>query len=239
MNILITGGASGLGEALTRALAAEAGNRIYFTFNKSAQKAADLEKSLPNAQGIKCDFTNEEELNELLAKMNDWDLDALINNALTSLRVNHFHKLPADDFKSGFLHDTLPTVILMQKAVSLFRKKKAGRLITILSTFIIGRPPAGHAEYVAGKAYLLSITRSIAVENAAFNITANCLSPSFMQTGLTDSTDERLIESMIAGHPLKRLLEPGEVAEVVKFLLSATPHLNGVNIPINAAAGLV
>jgi NAD(P)-dependent dehydrogenase (short-subunit alcohol dehydrogenase family) len=136
------------------------------------------------------------------------------------------------------MNDTLPTLQLMQKAVSLFRKKKSGRIITILTSGLIGKPPAGYAEYTAGKAYLLSMSKSIAAENAAFNITANCVSPSFMQTTLTNAMDERLIENMVSSHPLKRLLEPNEVAEVVKFLVHCTPHLNGVNIPINAAASI-
>jgi NAD(P)-dependent dehydrogenase (short-subunit alcohol dehydrogenase family) len=238
MNSLVTGGASGLGEAILRIMANEPGNTVYFTFHKSQEKADTLEKEFENVHGLKCDFTSEAELSALMEKMAEWDLDVLINNAVSTLRVKHFHSTSREEATAGFLHDTLPTVQLMQKAVSLFRKKKSGRIITVLTSGLIGKPPAGYSEYTAGKAYLLSMSKSIAAENAAFNITANCVSPSFMQTSLTSTMDERLIENMISSHPLKRLLEPTEVAEVVKFLVHCTPHLNGVNIPVNAAAAL-
>lgn len=238
MNIVITGGASGLGESILQALVGEPGHIIHFTYNKSAEKALELEKSFSNVFGFKCDFSREDELHTLLDKLDEWNPDVLINNAVSTLRVKHFHSTTRNESLAGFLHDTLPTVQVMQKAVSLFRKKKSGRIITILTSGLIGKPPAGYSEYTAGKAYLLSMSKSIAAENAAFNITANCVSPAFMQTSLTNSMDERMIENMVASHPLKRLLQPDEVAELVKFLVHCTPHLNGVNIPINAAASV-
>jgi 3-oxoacyl-[acyl-carrier protein] reductase len=238
MKILVTGGASGLGEAITRLLAADKENILYFTYNKSGDKSGSIESDFTNAKGFQCDFTNEASFTDLLGKLKEWDIDVLINNAVTVLRVKHFHSYSADDLRDGFTHDVLPTVQLMQAAVSHFRKRKSGRIITILTAGLIGKPPAGYAEYTAAKAYLLSVSKSIAAENAAFGIVANCVSPAFMQTALTSGMDERMIENMVASHPLKRLVEPAEVAEVVKFLVYVTPHLNGVNIPVNAAAAI-
>jgi NAD(P)-dependent dehydrogenase (short-subunit alcohol dehydrogenase family) len=239
MNILVTGGASGLGEAITRKLAEDSANTVYFTFNKSAEKAAALEKDLANIKGFKCDFSDAAEFVSLLGKLPEWNIEVLVNNAVSTLRVKHFHSYSADELKEGFLNDTMPTAILMQKAVGMFRKKKSGRIITVLTSGLIGRPPAGYAEYTAGKAYLLSMSKSIAAENAGFNIVSNCISPAFMQTSLTSAMDERMVENMIESHPLKRLLQPLEVAEVVHFLVYATPHMNGVNIPLNAAASIL
>jgi NAD(P)-dependent dehydrogenase (short-subunit alcohol dehydrogenase family) len=59
-----------------------------------------------------------------------------------------------------------------------------------------------------------------------------------MQTPMTADTDERIIEQMQNEHPLKRLLNPAEVADIVAVLANASPHLNGVNIPLNAAKNI-
>jgi 3-oxoacyl-[acyl-carrier protein] reductase len=83
------------------------------------------------------------------------------------------------------------------------------------------------------------MAKSWATENAAFGITSNCISPSFMQTNLTGDTDSRLIENMIADNPNKSLLKEDEVAEAVNFLVNATPQINGSNIIINAAKDLI
>ncbi|MFZ0035366.1 MAG: SDR family oxidoreductase, partial [Sedimentisphaerales bacterium] len=124
---------------------------------------------------------------------------------------------------------------ITQEAIKLFRKKKFGKIINILTSFLINKPPTGLSEYVAKKAYLLSLSKSWAVENADFNISSNCISPSFMQTELTSSMDERIVEQLIKVHPLKRLLRPEEVAESVLFFINSPQHVNGVNLVINAA----
>ena len=62
MNILITGGASGLGEAITNKVASENMNIVYFTYNTPSEKARQLEGSLANTRGIKCNFINIKEV---------------------------------------------------------------------------------------------------------------------------------------------------------------------------------
>lgn len=60
-----------------------------------------------------------------------------------------------------------------------------------------------------------------------------------MQTSFTSDTDERVIEQMTANHPLKEILTPKQVAEVILSLLNAPKHVNGVNIPINAGVNIL
>jgi len=102
---------------------------------------------------------------------------------------------------------------------------------------LVGNPPVGSSEYVAAKAYLASLSKSWAVENAY--ISSNCISPSFMKTQLTSDVDERLIQDMVNKHPLKRLVTVDEVAETVRFLVSASQQINGVNVVMNAATHIL
>lgn len=237
--ILITGGASGLGGAITRSFAATGGDKVYFTFNKSSDEAAQIEREFPTAVGIACDFRDSRSLDLLLDRIAAMDLDVLVNNALTGMTMKHFHRTDPSEFLTGFTANVMPVLRLTQAAITEFRKKKRGRIITILTSFLINRPPVGLSEYVANKAYLLSLSKSWAAENARFNITANCVSPSMMMTALTAQLDDRQIEESTNGNPLKRLVTPEEVGEAVRFLANASQQINGVNLLMNGGADVV
>jgi NAD(P)-dependent dehydrogenase (short-subunit alcohol dehydrogenase family) len=236
MNVLITGGASGLGQAITRKLAVEPQiKRIYFTYNHSADNARRLEVEFNNTTGIKCDFVNPGHVEKLVSQIPEMDLDVLINNAVVGITNKHFQKTDYTTFERGFQNNIVPAIRITQEAIKSFRKKKFGKIINILTSSLINKPPVGWSEYVAKKAYLLSLSKSWAVENADFNISSNCVSPSFMQTRLTSSMDERIVEQLAKAHPLKRLLRPEEAAEGVLFFINSPQHINGVNLVINAA----
>ena len=133
----------------------------------------------------------------------------------------------------------ISTLIITQKFLSIRRKLKGGKIVNILTSYLINKPPVGLSEYVANKSYLLSMSKSWAIENINFNITSNSISPSFMLTNLTADTDQRVLDTMIDQYPNKSLLETDEVARVVDFILSATNHINGQNFIINAGSDLV
>ena len=239
MNILITGGASGLGKAITETLAENKHNTVYFTYSKSEESAKKIKSIFENTISIKCDFSEPSELLSLKEQIKEMDLDALVNNAYCS-KINqmHFHKSPPVDFLTDFKDNIIPTIIITQEVIKLFRKKKNGKIITILSSYLSNVPPIGLSSYVANKAYLGKLTKSWANENSKFNITSNSISPSFMKTGLTDDVDERVIEQMILNHPNKNLITPKEVAEAVLFLTNAGNHINGVDLLMNAGVNI-
>ncbi len=240
MKILVTGGGSGLGKSITTALAKDENNIVYFTYNTSFFNAKEIEKEYKNTVSIKCDFKNINELNELKEKIEDFNLDLLVNNAYSGEAIKtYFHKIPTTEFQTDFTNNILPTVIITQSVISSFRKnKKSGKIITILSSFLMNSPPTGASIYVANKAYLKSLVNSWATENIKFNISSNSISPSFMQTNLTKDVDERIIEQMKDSHPLKRLLKIEEVAETVVFLKNSSSQINGIDIPLNAGINI-
>jgi len=239
MNILITGGASGLGEAITRSLAPDLSNTIYFTYNTSFSNAEILEKKFPNIKSIKCDFKNASDVNSLKDKIDVLDLDVLINNAYSGAPIKtYFHKISQEDFSSEFMNNIIPAILLTQAAINSFRKKKSGKIITVLTSFLLNTPPIGSSVYVANKAFLASLVKSWAGENAKFNISSNSISPSFMQTNLTADVDERVLEQIKENHPLKKILTVDEVAKTVLFLVNASSQINGLDVVINAGTAI-
>jgi len=239
MKILVTGGASGLGEAITRKLAQNPENSIIFTYNKSVSNAELLLTQLPNTIAVYCDFNDLNSVNNLLIEMKVHDLDALVNNALTNLTKNHFHKIDLVNFALSFENNVLPVLSITQEAIRIFRKKKFGRIVNVLTSFLINTPPLGLSEYVANKAYLLEMSKSWAIENINFNITSNSVSPSLMSTDLKRYTDERILAQMIESHPLKKILTTEEVAESVNFLINSSSNINGINLVMNAGIDIV
>jgi len=238
MNILVTGGASGLGAAIVCKLADNEKNTIYFTYNKSFTKAEEITLKHGNTRSLKCDFGNKEEIQRLIHEINQIDLDILINNAYAgSFIKTYFHKIPLNDFSAEFMENIIPTIEITQACIPVFRKKKYGKIITVL-TAATSAPPLGSSIYVANKAYLGELTKVWASENAKYNISSNSVSPTFMQTALTSSIDERIVEQMKNEHPLKQLLTVEEVAETIHFLTEASLHLNGIDIAMNAAMNL-
>lgn len=240
MNILITGGSSGLGQAIVLRLAANKNNKIWFTYRSHENEALAMVEGNDNVEAVRCDFSSEEDMQALLCKMGDMQLDVLINNAYAGYALgNHFHKTPIEDFEKAFRLNILPTIRITQEALKTFRKKKSGKIITTLTEYLIGRVPTGCALYTATKAYLAQLVKAWASEYSRYGITSNAVSPSFMQTSLTAETNELMIDQMLSAHPLKRLLTTDEAAEVYEFLCNANTQINGVNIPVNAGMNIM
>ncbi|MCF8448412.1 MAG: SDR family oxidoreductase [Taibaiella sp.] len=239
MNILLTGGASGLGAAIVAALAADNSNTIYFTYAKSVDAAKETEKLHTNVRAIYCDFSDLESVDALIAKLPEVNPDIIINNANGAINKEHFYKTERSVFLSSFEQNIIPAVFITQECIKVFRKKKFGKIINILTSSLAGKPPVGYSEYAANKAYLLSMSKSWASELIRYNITSNSISPSFMLTGITADTDERIVDQIIQEHPLKKLLTTREVAETVLFFTRSSQHINGVNMLMNAGSEII
>ncbi|MBF6642048.1 SDR family oxidoreductase [Flavobacterium sp. J49] len=235
MKILITGGASGLGESITRTLAKNSSNTVYFTFSQSSAKAQQLEAEFNNTIALACDFADEKAVETLAQKIAELKLDVLVHNAYSGDYLKtHFHKIETGNFLTDFKVNVMPVVALTQAAINSFRKQKSGKIITVLTSALADVPPVGSAVYTSNKAYLAKLTEVWAHENAKFNITSNSVSPAFMETAMTSGTDERIKEQMIESNPAKRLLTTEEVAEAVAFLVNDTTQINGKDFVINA-----
>lgn len=230
MNILITGGGSGLGEAITRELALDEECRIFFTYCRSEANAHLLEKSFPNTTAIRVDFTKKEDIAALIQQMETMKLDALINNAITGIELKRFHEVDPEFYLERFQKNVTPVIAITSQAINIFRKRGKGKIITILTSYLSQHPPLGLSAYVAEKAYLASLNKSWATENSRFHITANTISPSFMSTGLTKEFDQRLI----AGEA-KNALDPNVVAQKVGELLHSADEVSGTDFMIKSS----
>lgn len=238
MNILITGGTSGLGKATVELLAKDSDHTVYFTYLDTETYRAAAERitaCFHNTHSIPLNFCNDEDVDNFCEWIKTADIDVLVNSAYVGApQSNHFHKIKADEFLKSFQSNLIPTIKITQAAIEVMRKKKFGKIINIITSYVMNLPPTGFATYVGNKAYLEKMSDVINKEYVKFNITSNCILPEFMNTGF-GNVDERLVEQAEMTHPLKKLLVPEEVAQTVKFFVDAPQQVNGVKLPINAA----
>tara|TARA_B110000003_G_scaffold271262_1_gene305150 strand:+ start:894 stop:1610 length:717 start_codon:yes stop_codon:yes gene_type:complete len=202
MNILVTGGSSGLGKSIVEKLSLDKKNHIYFTYNNSIESSENICSKYPNATSIKCDFTNKLELDIFLENLKKLNISVLINNFYSwpknplmpgTFLTKNFHKMDENIFVDEFKNNIIPNILITQEAIKYFRIKKYGKIITILSSFL-DSPTIGSSIYISNKNYLKGLAKVWAVENVKFNITSNTISPSFMLTPYTLKMDERLID---------------------------------------------
>ena len=240
MNILITGGTSGLGKAAVELLQKD-GHRIYFSYLASGEFTAvakEIEAIYPNVMGEPLNFCEDLSLNNFCEKIKEWNIDCLVNCTYVGRpQTTYFHKIDPNEFLCAFKNNIIPTVKITQACLEGMKKRKFGKIINIITEAVIGLPPMGYTLYAANKAYLMELSSVWNKEYIRYNITSNCILPAYMSTKFAE-VDSRIIEQMIAEHPLKKLLTPEEVAQNIKFFVDASQQVNGVRLPINAGIQL-
>ena len=239
MNIIITGGSSGLGKALVEACAASAEHQVLFTYCRHEDEAQALAGKYANVRAVQVDFTDEASVGLFVQRLADEQVDVLINNAYAGTAQGvHFHKTAPDDFSKAFHDNVMPVIRITQACAQGMRKRKFGKIINIITSYVMDVPPTGFSVYTATKAYIRQLSKSWSKELGRFNITSNCILPDYMQTDFGKVEDFQL-EQMKEAHPLKKLLQPEEVAGIIVSLLEASQQLNGVEIPVNAAQHII
>lgn len=241
MNIVITGGTSGLGKAAIELLLKDDHNIFssYLPTDEFRHIAEEMEQTHDRLHFIPLDFCDSENVDQFCFKFKEWNIDVLVNCTYVGKpQTTYFHKIPPTEFTKSFEINIIPTVKITQAAIAVMRKKKFGKIINIITEAVAGLPPAGYTIYAANKAYLMKLSDVINKEDIKFNITSNCILPAYMQTNFA-AVDERMIEIMKNEHPLKELLRPEEVAQAIKFFVDASQQVNGVKLPVNAGTMLI
>ena len=235
MNILITGGSTGLGRALVETCTSDLDNQIIFTYCRHEDEAQSLAGRFQNVRAVQVDFSDAQSVDLFAKSLEAESVDVLINNAYAGNPQGvHFYKTDPAEFSQAFERNVIPLIKITQACVKGMRKRKFGKIINIITSYVMDVPPTGFSVYTATKAYIRQISKSLSKELGRFNITSNCILPDYMQTDFGQVEDFQL-EQMKDAHPLKELLKPQEVADIIYQLLKASQQLNGVEIPINAA----
>ena len=220
---IVTGGSRGIGKAICQTFA-ENGCDVAFTYNNSKESAENLAKDLKNiginAKAYKSDASSFDDATQLVEDViNDFGkIDILVNNAGIK-KDNLLMRMDKEDFDS-VINTNLSSVFNLTKAsIRTFLKQRSGSIINISS--VVGvKGNAGQSNYSASKAGIIGFSKSVALELGSRNIRSNVIAPGFIETDMTDSLSEEVINSWKESIPLKRGGNPSDVGNACVFLAS-------------------
>ena len=233
---LVTGASRGIGAAI----AAQLSNMGFFvvgtaTSETGAQNiSANLAACTGKGVGMVLALDQTDTIDDFYAqcKKEHGAPSVLVNNAGIVLDQLAMRTAVAD-FANVLQVNTVGTFALSKLAMRDMMRAKVGRIVNIGSvTGSMGN--AGQVAYTASKAALGGMTRTLAKELGARNITVNCVEPGFIATDMTDNLPEDLKSAATATIPLGRFGTPAEVADLVAFLASTqAAYITGETIAIN------
>lgn len=212
---LITGGARGIGEAVSRALSKE-GYYLYIHCNRSVDEAEALCAELGNAEYICADLSESESVKLLAERCGDIDL--LVNNAGVAL-VAPFDSISAESARKMYEINLFAPIELTRAILPAMLRRKSGVIINISSVF--GEVGGScEVDYSAAKAGLIGFTKALAKEVGPTGIRVNCVCPGIIDTDMNGDLTFDDIEAICDEIPLLRMGEAEEVADCVAYLAS-------------------
>jgi 3-oxoacyl-[acyl-carrier protein] reductase len=218
----VTGGGTGIGLAVSRALAARGATVAIIARNSARAEAAAeaIRKSGGKASAWAADISKAASVDAAFeeAVKQLGRVDILVNNA--GLTRDGLFVRMTDEQWSEVLETNLGGAFRCARAVArAMMKARYGRIINVSSVVgLMGN--AGQANYAASKAGLLGLTKALARELASRSITVNAVCPGYITTEMTDKLPEAAQAELKARIPLGRLGTPEDVAEVIAFLAS-------------------
>ncbi len=241
---LITGGSRGIGRA-TAVLFARAGGDVainYRTQEKAAEEVREeIEKLGRECLVFRADVALKKDVEAMVnGTMARWGrIDTLVNNAgvWTYGQMGEM----SEDIWAETMRTNLDSVFYFTNAVvPIMKKNKQGWIINVASTAAV-RGEAFHSHYAASKGALVSLTKSLAVELAPYNIRVNCVAPGWVETDMcaevfSDPEFRRQVQESI---PLKRIPHPEDIAGPILFLASdLARHITGEVLNVNGGSVL-
>lgn len=222
-NAVVTGSSRGIGKAIALKLASLGAN-VAVVYAGNAEKANETVSEI-EALGVKtkaymCNVADFEEVKALVADIiaEFGGIDILVNNAgiirdglVLSMKEEDFDRVIDVNLKGSFN--------MIKNTYQHFMKKRRGRIINISS--IVGiNGNAGQANYASAKAGIIGLTKSVAKELAARNVTVNAIAPGYIETDMTNSMPEKAKEAVMSSIPMKRVGQGEDIANAVAFLAS-------------------
>jgi len=236
---LLTGASGGIGAAIAKALH-DAGATIAI----SGTRVEALEKVKAEVGErvhiLPCNLSKPEDVEKLIpsAEAALGGLDILINNAGIT-KDGLAMRMKDEDWQSVIDVNLTSNFRLSRAAMRGMMKKRWGRIINITSIVgVTGNP--GQVNYVASKAGLIGMTKSLAQELGSRNVTVNCVAPGFIATPMTDVLNEKQKEGILSRIPAGRMGGPADIAAAVVYLASEEAgYVTGQTLHVNGGMAMI
>jgi NAD(P)-dependent dehydrogenase (short-subunit alcohol dehydrogenase family) len=237
--VLITGALTGIGRATALAFAHQGARLVVSGRRDQAGEAlvAELRKLGAEAEFVRADVRHEADVQNLVDKTvaRFGRLDIAVNNAGTEGQAGPVTEQTAESYAATFDTNVLGVLFSMKHELRVMQAQKAGSIVNISST--MGSRGAPNASlYTASKHAVEGLTRSAALEGAAFGVRVNAVAPGPVETEMlnrfTGSAERKA--GLVAGVPMKRAGRPEEIAEAIVFAASdKASFISGQIIQVN------
>ena len=220
--VIVTGGARGIGKAITERFHAGGASLAITGRNADAAKALASELSSRGAKciGYGCDVADVAQIDATVeAILKDFGkLDVLVNNA--GVTQDGLLIRMTDEAWANVLNTNLTGAFRMLRASARgMLKARSGSIVNISSVVALTGNP-GQANYCAAKAGLLGLTKSAAREFASRNVRVNAVAPGLVETDMTSKLNDDQKKALLTTVPLGRIGTPADIAGAVCFLAS-------------------
>ncbi|OTG68648.1 3-oxoacyl-ACP reductase [Acinetobacter sp. ANC 4470] len=226
--VLVTGGARGLGLAISQMLIAE-GARVAVNYLSSKAQAEQLAQQFPDQVfAFQADVTDKVQVMHLFSETQKHfgsAITSIVNNALISFEFNgdarpKVEDLTAETMTRQFNGAVLAALNTTQAALADMKQAHFGRIINI-GTNLVQNPVVPYHDYTAAKAALLAFTRTASQDLGQYGINVNMLSGGLLQTtDASKATPDAVFEIIAASTPLRRVTTPEEFASTIMMFLS-------------------
>lgn len=231
---LVTGATGGIGGAIAKALHAQ-GATVGISGTRTERLEALASELGERVFVLPCDLRDRPAVVQLAKTAEDLlgQVDIVVNNAGIT-HDNLFMRMKDEEWDDAIAVNLSSVFILTRGILRGMMRRRYGRIVNIASiSGVLGNP--GQANYAASKAGLVGMTKSLAREVASRGITANCISPGFIATAMTDALTPKQTEAIAAAIPTQTFGKPEDIAAATVFFASdeaayvtgETMHVNG------------
>lgn len=239
---VVTGASRGIGRGIAEQLGEE-GAEVVVNYHYSSDAADDVVEEVDalGGEAISCqaDVSDQDDVAEMRATVHEefGPPDVLVNNAGITEDVK-FEHMTQEEWDRVIDVNLGGTFKCTKAFFDDIQQAEDGRLINISS--VIGKQGNyGQANYATAKSGLFGFTRSLAIELAPHESTANCVAPGYTETDMVEGVRDDVLDSIRDQIPLKRFATVSEIASVVRFLASHdSSYVTGEVIDVNGAIDL-
>ena len=240
---IVTGGASGIGKAISKIFAEQGAKVHILDINKegATQTANEIRKANQKAIAHCCDVSNQKNVNEIIKKITTTDaINILVNNAGIA-HIGSIEKTREEDLDRLYNVNIKGVYNCTKACIESFKKNGGGVILNLASV----ASSVGHSDrfaYSMTKGAVLTMTYSIAKDYVADNIRCNCISPGRIHTPFVDGylaenypgKEKEMFKKLSKTQPIGRMGKPEEVANLSLFLCSnEAEFITGTDYPID------
>ena len=235
---VVTGGTRGIGEAISKELKSD--GYIVVAVYRGNEEAAQKFQEETGCEVMKFDVADFDECQKAMAEIEEkyGDVAVLVNNAGIT-RDGVLHKMPLENWDDVIQVNMTSCFNMCRAIIAKMRERQYGRIVNISS--INGQKGQfGQVNYSAAKAGMIGFTKALALESAAKNVTVNAVCPGYIETDMTASIPQDVLDSIIRQIPEMRMGKPEEIAAIVSFLASEkAAFVTGATISANGGQYMI